>query len=455
MSTPRLRSSALAPRSTKLQTRSAYTRSGGGDMLVNDSSWQPYGYWLGYDSGAGKYPIGPNGPYTVEVVPAVTRLTAIISDALSSVPYKVVTGDGESQPEPRWLADPHLLRPDDRFPSQVLPAVLRSPKTVVWGEYVRGAIWHGTGFMICLDDDRGTPIAGTVRILHPQMVSPVRDEGGYLVWEIASDFDPPVRSDREGYLTIGSLRWKVVPLRDPHAPIDAEGHSVSLFERHRSTFQTANTIDGYTRGTFRSGVPSGVISIKTPNVGQEQMDSLKAAWMAAHGGERRSVAVLNAMTEFQPLSFSPVEAALDTTKRANLADMCLAFALDPAGAIGISMGDSSTYANVAQYYARLKADLMPWIETYEQTLSALLPAGQSVQLDFSELQRPTPAEQYAALKTAVDAGLLTIDEARAILGLPPLPEPVIPPQFQQPPDPNAPPAPDDQQRSRPQPWRTR
>jgi hypothetical protein len=407
-------------------------------MLVNDSS-QPWTYWLGYDSGAGRYPIGPNGPFTVEVIPAVTRLTAIITDALSAVPYKVIRDStGETIPTPRWLTDPQLLRPDDRYPAQVLPATLRHPRTVVWGEYARGAVWHGTGFMICLDDDAGTPIAGTVRILHPQFVTPVRDEQGTLVWEIANDSGSPVRADREGYLTIGPLRWRIIPFRDPHAPIDAEGHSVGLFERHQDVFDTSNTITGYTKGTFTSGVPSGVLQVQTPGLTQEQAVALKQAWMAAHGGDRRSPAILNATTEFKPLSFSPVDAALDTTKRGNLADICMAFGLDPNGALGISLGNSSTYANVQAYYSRLKADLLPWIETYEQVLSALLPAGQSVRLDFSELTRPDPEQQYAALAGAITSGLMTQDEARAVIGLPPAPEPPPPPPPPEPiPEPQA------------------
>jgi hypothetical protein len=439
-----------------LQKRSAYTRTAG-NMLVNDSNRQPWTYWLGYDSGAGRYPIGPNGPYSVEVIPAVTRLTAIITDALSAVPYKVIRDStGETLPTPRWLIDPQLLRPDERYPSQVLPSVLRNPRTVVWGEYARGAVWHGTGFFICLDDDAGTPIAGTVRVLHPQFVTPVRDEEGTLVWEIASDSGTPVRSDREGYLTIGPLRWRIIPLRDPHAPIDAEGHSVGLFERHQDVFGTTAAISGYTKGTFTSGVPSGVISVNTPGFTQEQATALKGAWMEAHGGDRRSVAVLNATTEFKPLSFSPVDAALGETKRANMADMALAFALDPAGALGISMGNSATYANVQQYYSRLKADLLPWIEVYEQVLSSLLPQGQSVRLDFSELTRPDPTEQYASLAGAIQSGLMTQDEARAVIGLPPAPAPPPPPpQLEQPePDPTEQ-DPDDPEQRGALPWQLR
>jgi hypothetical protein len=102
---------------------------------------------------------------------------------------------------------------------------------------------------------------------------------------------------------------------------------------------------------------------------------------------------------------------------------------------------------------------MPWVETVEQTVSALLPAGRGVRMDFSEYTRPDPEQQYTALRIAVDSGIMTIDEARNILGLPPLPEPApepvpIPTPVPAPPQDEAAAAADATVRSiRRQPWR--
>ena len=54
---------------------------------------------------------------------------------------------------------------------------------------------------------------------------------------------------------------------------------------------------------YTSGVPNGYLKMTNPGATQDQADTLKAAWMAAHGNAR-SIAVLNATTEFQPISWS-------------------------------------------------------------------------------------------------------------------------------------------------------
>lgn len=427
-----------SPAARKLQSRAAYARTSGNMLLggpgsgVNTSDGPPTAfYWIGYDSGGGAWPIGPNGPFGPSSSAAVTRLTAIITDPLTAVPWKQVEQQfgGDILTTPRWMTDPMLLRPDDRFSVQVLPAVTRLPRTQFWASWVRSAVMFGIGYMLFLEDGTGQPEAGSMRVLNPQYVSPARDAGGTLVWAIG-DGTETVYTDSDGYLAIGGLTWRLVALRDPHASIDPEGRSPSVFERHPDVFGLTHSIDSYTSGVFKSGVPAGYLKVQTPGLDQTAATELKKGWMNAHGGDRRSIAVLNATTDFTPISFNPVDAALIDSKRANMADLCMAFALDPAGALGISMGNSSTYSNVQQHFARLKTDLLPWIESVEQVVSSLLPQGRGMQMDFSELTRPDPKEQYEALKVAVDAGLLTLDEARNILGLPALPttpEPAAPP----------------------------
>lgn len=401
------------------QERASYDRSSG-DMLINE----PQYLWLGHDSGGGRYPIGPNGPYTVECLPAITRLTAIIVDPLAASPWTVTESTtglpraGAVVSPPRWMTDPQLLRPDDRFPITALPAVRRMPRSTFWATWIRSALWFGAGFLLFAEDAQGGPIPGSLRILHPATVAPVRNEFGTVVWEIGDGPDT-VRTDRDGYLLMPG-RMRLVVLRDPHASIDAEGRAVGLFERNAGTFGLSERIDNYTSGIYRSGVPAGFLKVTAPGLDPEKANTIRQSWMAAHGGDRRSVAVLNATTDFKPIQFSPVDVALIEGKRANLADVAMAFGLDPGGALGLSMGGSMTYTNEESRFSRLRQDLMPWIVAVEQTIGALLPAGRDMRIDFAELTRPDPTQQYPALNEAVSSGLLTLDEARAQLGLPPL-----------------------------------
>jgi phage portal protein BeeE len=319
------------------------------------------------------------------------------------------------------MTDPQLLRPDARYES-IVPAVKRMPRSAFWAAWLRSAVWHGTGYLLFMEDANGAPVPGTLQILNPSMVSSRRNGAGELVWTVGDAADPGDNAwtDRNGYLLLPGPPLRIVALRDPHAPVDEDGRSIGLIERNRSTFRVGHDIENYTAGVYRSGVPSGYIKTSVPDLTPGEAEDLRERWAAAHGGSRRSIAVLNSTTEFKPIQFSPVDLALVEGKRANLADMAMAFGLDPAGSLGVTMGASMTYQNAQQQFARLRQDLLPWITAVEQTIGALLPTGRDMRIDFSELTRPDPTQQYAVLNTAVASGLLTSDEARGQIGLPPL-----------------------------------
>jgi len=65
--------------------------------------------------------------------------------------------------------------------------------------------------------------------------------------------------------------------------------------------------------------------------------------------------------------------------------------------------------------------LAPWAALVEQRLSRLLRSDRFVEFDFSGLERPSPEAEVDLLNKQVDGGLLTVNEARAIRNLPPVP----------------------------------
>jgi len=427
---PRPRTRPIRSSSALPQTRGSYFRTTG-NMLLNEPDGFPSSYppvwWVGSDQNYGG-PVAPASPYSVQMLPAVARLVSLITDPLSTVPWRVIEDGfgGETLDTPKFIEDPQLLRPDDRWPSQALPATTRMPRSAFYAAWIRQAALAGSSAIAFLEDSAGLPLAGSLRLLDTMHLSTTRDLDGVLCWQLGAGGEQ-VTFDRDGRAVIGGLVWRLALLRDPHSTPDAEGHVASVFERHPTAFGLSGEVDRYMAGTFASsGTPSGVLSVSQPSpITQEQADSLKQNWMAAHGGSRRSVAVLASTVGFTPISASPVDVAMIESKRANLVDLAYSFCMDSQGALGVSMGGaggSLTYANIQSWFSKLKSDLVPWITAVEQTVSALLPAGRSVRMDFSEYSKPDPEQQYAALKVAVDAGLMTIDEARNILGLAPMPQ---------------------------------
>jgi hypothetical protein len=419
-----------APRTIRTQVRSTYARTGL-DFLVNSPDGFPSDYppgdppglwWYGLDSGGGAYPIGPNGPFahgTGAAVPAVIRATALITGPITAAPFRAMAGDTRTT-EPRWLSDPMLLRPDARYPGQVLPEVRQLPRSLFWTEWVRSAIWWGVGAFICTEDAAGQPVPGSMWNVPSRLLSTERDERGALCWVLGDTQGDRVVFDRDGRATLGPVRYRLVALRNPHSAVDEEGHSLGVFAMSPSAFALASQIDGYAQGTFRTGVPAGYLKVNTPGLTEPAAAQLKARWLAAHGGDRRSIAVLNATTDFQALNLSPVDAALDSVKRLNLADVAFAFGLDPT-TLGAGLANSATYSNVRDSWANHRDfGLAPWTAAVEDTLSALMPGTQAVKVNLDGFANPTAAERFSAYQTALAAGILTVDEVRAIENLPPI-----------------------------------
>ncbi len=449
-----------------LQER-GYTRTDGSDLLVNDpDGWMSDGqhgpvWWVGSDQGGGAYPIGPrppggvvadgygNGPSSywsnqwAGSMACIVRATSLIVDPIADSPYRVqeLGFAGAPLPTPRWLTDPMLARPDARYTSDVAPATLKLTRSKFWRDLISSSLWWGLGAFIYQEQlEQGSlePLAGTMRLIHPQHLGTQRNDAGELVWALTStDGQGPILFDRDGYLDLptpsGSIRYRIAVLRNPLSTVDEEGMSRGVFAMTPGAFRFGAELDSYASGQFRSGVPNGVLQVTTPGLTSPEAQTLKASWMQAHGSNRRSIAVLNATTHFTPFNLSPVDAALADVKKLNIADVAFAFGMDP-NMLGAGLQNSASYNNVRDYFRQHRdLTLGPWIAALQDLLTSLLPGTQGVKIDLDQFTRAEPEQRYAAYLTAINAGILTVNEVRQLEGLPPLPEPKpqpVPPQLQ-------------------------
>ncbi|WP_188111429.1 phage portal protein [Nocardioides antri] len=353
----------------------------------------------------------------------MTRATSLITGPLTAAPFRVQQlGAGSPLQTPRWVTDPMLLRPDNRLVTSesVYPAVNRLSRSDFWTGFLRSAIWWGLGAFVCQEDESGAPLAGTLRLINPNLLSTKRaKDDGSLRW-VLGDGGDEVLFTRDGYATVGPVTYRLVAMRNPHSPVDVDGRSQGVFGMHPATFGLASQVDTYASGTFRSGVPAGYIKVNQPGLTQEQATALKEAWLGAHGGDSRSVAILNATTDFSPISMSPVDTALVEVKRLVIADVAFSFGIDPMN-LGVSLANSATYSNTRDAWLNHRDfGLSPWITALQDTLSALLPGDRTVKVAVDGFANPPAGERYQAYKVAIDAGILTVDEVRALEGLPAL-----------------------------------
>jgi hypothetical protein len=279
----------------------------------------------------------------------VERATGLIVGPLSSVlPWRVYRGQWRGDQDadtldPRvWMSDPQLVGNVTGPYRSLIPAPSRKPSTAVWAEWIRHALWFGRGFLTFAEagnPDRGAPyaepVAGTVMVLSPAMVS-VNDDG--LTWRInVAPGTDGIDTDEDGRYRMGGRAWRLVCLWEPG------GDGTGVFGRHAAELGLAVQVRSYASGTFRSGVPAGFLKVTNPGLTQDQADKLKAAWQAAHGVDRRSIAVLNASTEFQAVNISPVDAQLTQTDDMVLRMIAHAFNLS-SRALDSGASSGNTYA---------------------------------------------------------------------------------------------------------------
>jgi hypothetical protein len=334
--------------------------------VADDGS--PPAWWVGRSVETGFGAIGPHGPggHGALTLPVCTRAVSLLVDPLTSGPFKVFR-DGVQVPAASWLEDPQLLRPLPGGAFSAVPVQVRQSRPIFWRRWVAAAVWWGRGFLMFAVNAAGEPVPGSLRHLSRFHVEP-DDGGGWLIGgEVATDSD--------GYFTLGATRFRVVALDNPHSP-------GGVFAGHPEVFELARRMAQYTGGVFGSGVPNGYLKVNAAGLTQEQADQLKQRWLDAHGGSKRSIAVLNSTTDFTPISWNPVDSALAEVKRLSIADIAFAFGMAPE-TLGVTLGNSATYSNVRQWFeAHRDFALQPWQSVVEATLSALFPRGTEVRVNF-------------------------------------------------------------------------
>lgn len=392
------------------QGRSIWSRTDG-DLLINNPNQL---VWLGPDNLVSL--LQQNAP--AERLAVTTRATSLITGPLTAAPMQLVDDATGLRSTPRWLADPMLLRADARMVDglQAFPHARRLTRSRFWAEILRSAIWYGYGAFVYQPSAGGAPIPGTMRQLNPLAVEIDRSS----CWTIGVG-DDRVTFDRDGSLEVGPVTYRIAAIRNPLSPVYDDGSSHGVFDLTPSAFDVAASVDGYTRGTFRAGVPSGYLKVSTPGFNDTQAAQLKAKWLGAHGNDERSIAVLGATVDFEPISYNPVDTNAAGIKQLSVADVAFAFGLPPE-VLGVSMGGSGTYQNLSDGWSRLKAfGLAHWIAELEDMLSSLVPVGQSVRLDLSEYDADmTTSTDTATTPTAPAAPTDPTDPADPTNPVPPV-----------------------------------
>lgn len=209
---------------------------------------------------------------------------------------------------------------------------------------------------------------------------------------------------------------------------------MSVISAARNGFGTAVAGDRAAARLFSNG---GLISgMVTPDDDLEETDAQKIRSTIdryATGWENNAaIPVINRRLKFTPWTMPAKDAQFLESRQFSVIEVARWFGVPPHLLMETSAQSNWGTGIEQQNVGLSRFVLNGWACLLEQTLSRLLPKPRFVEFDFARLERGSPAEELALLIQKVQAGLMTIDEARAVLNLPPIDPGPTPAQQAQP-----------------------
>lgn len=345
------------------------------------------------------------GEGTALALSAVWRSVSLISGTLGSLPLRTLrdTGDSMRQQVTSFIDD---------------PGGVEGPTPLAWKETVFAhMLLHGDAFLA--HEFNGAGALTSLVPLHPQCVQ-VRWKRRDEETEYAG------RKVYTATLLDGEQREFDITTLTQVSGLSLDGlRGISVIGHARNSLGTAVAGDRAAANMFGNGaLISGMVTPEedvTPDEAEEIATSLDRG---VNGWENAgTIPVINKRLKFTPWSLSAEDAQFLQSRQFQTEEIARWFGIPPH-LLGMTEKTTSWGAGIeVQNRGLARTVLAPWAKRLEERLSRLLPNPRFVEFDFAGLERPNPEVEIGLLIQQVQAGLLTVNEARAIRNLPPLPEP--------------------------------
>lgn len=307
-----------------------------------------------------------------------------------------------------------VLRPVDDHPLNVLLNV--RPNDWQTGfefreHLLRHAALTGNGYAYIVRDGAGEP--GELIPLEPREVHV----------EESRDHTP--------VYTLGDGTGNLVGRVDARNMLHLRGPSYNGWEGMNPVKLAANSI-GLSRQTERSqaklhangGRPGGLLSTDE-TLSPDRVKQLAQQWKSAFSGNNQfRTAVLDGGMKFQALSMTGVDAQHLETRRFQIEEVCRVFNVFPS--MIMHTDKASTYASAEAFFAaHLRHTLSPWLRRLESVLDRDLldaegPLCVKHDTGAAVFKLANLKDRAAFFRDAIEMGIYTRNEVRAMEGLPPV-----------------------------------
>lgn len=193
---------------------------------------------------------------------------------------------------------------------------------------------------------------------------------------------------------------------------------LSVIEMAKRTIGTALAGDRLAAKFYSSGtILSGIINVKAPLTSQNQADQIRARWLQKSGGTGHAaeVAVLDAETEFQPLTIPPDQLQFLESRRWETTEIARWFGIPPWLVGDVEKSTSWGTGIEQQNIGFVSYTVSGWTNRIEQRVTREIVATrkQYCEFDLDRLMRGDMSERFTAYGIAIQWGWLTRNEARA------------------------------------------
>lgn len=357
-------------------------------------------YFGGMSDWADMEPVDEN---TATTLSAVYRATEIVAGTIAGLPLRsLIEVSGQTLRVRSWLDEP------------------AGPAKLTRFEWVDLLLWHaqlhGNAYGQHIYNGGGTLVG--MNLIHPLAVTPCWDKtlpGGKRFTVTlddgeTKDFDATTMTQFMGPSLDGL-------------------QGMSVLYRARRSLGTAISGDKAANRMFTNGAMiSGLV---TPDDDVEngggfetgEADTIRESVNRRMTGTENAgqIAVINRRLKFTPWSLSAEDAQFLQSREFSISEVARWFGV-PANLL-MKDGAVSTWGTGVEIVNRglHRYTLTGWTSRIEQRLTRLLSGERFAEFDYTGFLRPAPEQEIDLLIKQVDSGLLTLNEARAIRNMPPLP----------------------------------
>lgn len=208
------------------------------------------------------------------------------------------------------------------------------------------------------------------------------------------------------------------------AKIDRTGYGYSPLSVLAMTFAAAIAGEKAAGNQFNNGAMiAGLVVPVEGDMDPEAAAAIQKDISAKLGGVNNAGAlrIVNTALKILPYTMTAADSQFIEQRSFQVEEVARIYGIPPH--LLMAMEKSTSFgAGIEQQTVGLgRHTLNPWAKRIEGRLSRLLGMNECFEFDFTELEAPAPSDQINLLMAQVNGGLITLNEARRIQGLPDVP----------------------------------